>query len=115
MCGKCLPSPCGCSELREALEVLGAQGGPGGAQSSGGPQRFSELREASEVLGKAALSQVSLSPVFQINVRVTTMDAELEFAVQPNTTGKQLFDQVGGCPGTRRNDLSKRLFTAPRS
>jgi hypothetical protein len=27
-------------------------------------------------------------------VRVTTMDAELEFAIQPNTTGKQLFDQV---------------------
>lgn len=22
------------------------------------------------------------------------MDAELEFAIQPNTTGKQLFDQV---------------------
>lgn len=37
--------------------------------------------------------QVSF-PVFQINVRVTTMDAELEFAIQPNTTGKQLFDQV---------------------
>ena len=32
-----------------------------------------------------------------INVRVTTMDAELEFAIQPNTTGKQLFDQVGLC------------------
>ena len=30
----------------------------------------------------------------QINVRVTTMDAELEFAIQPSTTGKQLFDQV---------------------
>lgn len=25
------------------------------------------------------------------------MDAELEFAIQPNTTGKQLFDQVGFC------------------
>jgi hypothetical protein len=23
------------------------------------------------------------------------MDAELEFAIQPSTTGKQLFDQVG--------------------
>ena len=34
---------------------------------------------------------------FQISVRVTTMDAELEFAIQPNTTGKQLFDQVGLC------------------
>jgi len=33
-------------------------------------------------------------PVPQISVRVTTMDAELEFAIQPNTTGKQLFDQV---------------------
>lgn len=27
-------------------------------------------------------------------MRVMTMDAELEFAVQANTTGKQLFDQV---------------------
>lgn len=32
--------------------------------------------------------------LWQVNVRVTTMDAELEFAIQPNTTGKQLFDQV---------------------
>uniref|UniRef100_A0A8C6LYH8 Moesin b n=1 Tax=Nothobranchius furzeri TaxID=105023 RepID=A0A8C6LYH8_NOTFU len=31
---------------------------------------------------------------FRINVRVTTMDAELEFAILPSTTGKQLFDQV---------------------
>jgi len=30
----------------------------------------------------------------QINVRVTTMDAELEFAIQSVTTGKQLFEQV---------------------
>ena len=30
----------------------------------------------------------------QVNVRVTTMDAELEFAIQATTTGKQLFDQV---------------------
>ena len=29
-----------------------------------------------------------------VNVRVTTIDAELEFAIQPKTTGKQLFDQV---------------------
>lgn len=33
----------------------------------------------------------------QISVRVTTMDAELEFAIQPSTTGKQLFDQVCVC------------------
>ena len=35
--------------------------------------------------------------VWQINVRVTTMDAELEFAIQPATNGKQLFDQVRQC------------------
>uniref|UniRef100_A0AAX7U2N0 FERM domain-containing protein n=1 Tax=Astatotilapia calliptera TaxID=8154 RepID=A0AAX7U2N0_ASTCA len=38
---------------------------------------------------------------WQINVRVTTMDAELEFAIQPNTTGKQLFDQVVKTVGLR--------------
>ncbi|XP_077474011.1 radixin-like [Stigmatopora argus] len=35
------------------------------------------------------------------NVRVTTMDAELEFAIQPSTTGKQLFDQVVKTVGLR--------------
>ena len=35
--------------------------------------------------------------IFQINVRVTTMDAELEFAIQQATTGKQLYDQVRRC------------------
>lgn len=39
--------------------------------------------------------------VFQVNVRVTTMDAELEFAIQPSTTGKQLFDQVVKTIGLR--------------
>uniref|UniRef100_A0A914I6I8 Moesin/ezrin/radixin homolog 1 n=1 Tax=Globodera rostochiensis TaxID=31243 RepID=A0A914I6I8_GLORO len=29
-----------------------------------------------------------------LNVRVITMDAEMEFAIVPSTTGKQLFDQV---------------------
>uniref|UniRef100_A0A672LA34 Radixin-like n=1 Tax=Sinocyclocheilus grahami TaxID=75366 RepID=A0A672LA34_SINGR len=38
---------------------------------------------------------------FQINVRVTTMDAELEFAIQPSTSGKQLFDQVVKTIGLR--------------
>uniref|UniRef100_A0A3B4FUJ1 Ezrin-like n=1 Tax=Pundamilia nyererei TaxID=303518 RepID=A0A3B4FUJ1_9CICH len=33
--------------------------------------------------------------MLQVNVRITTMDAELEFSFHPNTTGKQLFDQVG--------------------
>uniref|UniRef100_A0A3Q3ELT3 Moesin a n=1 Tax=Labrus bergylta TaxID=56723 RepID=A0A3Q3ELT3_9LABR len=37
----------------------------------------------------------------KISVRVTTMDAELEFAIQPNTTGKQLFDQVVKTIGLR--------------
>uniref|UniRef100_A0A8C7ZHS2 Moesin a n=1 Tax=Oryzias sinensis TaxID=183150 RepID=A0A8C7ZHS2_9TELE len=36
-----------------------------------------------------------------IYVKVTTMDAELEFAIQPNTTGKQLFDQVVKTIGLR--------------
>ncbi|XP_059907489.1 ezrin a isoform X2 [Gadus macrocephalus] len=36
-----------------------------------------------------------------INVRVTTMDAELEFSFNPNTTGKQLFDQVARTIGLR--------------
>uniref|UniRef100_A0A8C4GTF3 FERM domain-containing protein n=1 Tax=Dicentrarchus labrax TaxID=13489 RepID=A0A8C4GTF3_DICLA len=44
---------------------------------------------------------VSFSSSLQINVRVTTMDAELEFAIQPNTTGKQLFDQVVKTVGLR--------------
>uniref|UniRef100_A0AAQ4QFK7 FERM domain-containing protein n=1 Tax=Gasterosteus aculeatus aculeatus TaxID=481459 RepID=A0AAQ4QFK7_GASAC len=39
--------------------------------------------------------------LYLINVRVTTMDAELEFAIQPNTTGKQLFDQVVKTVGLR--------------
>uniref|UniRef100_A0A665VNY9 Radixin n=1 Tax=Echeneis naucrates TaxID=173247 RepID=A0A665VNY9_ECHNA len=43
----------------------------------------------------------SFSSFLQINVRVTTMDAELEFAIQPNTTGKQLFDQVVKTVGLR--------------
>uniref|UniRef100_A0A671MSS4 Moesin-like n=1 Tax=Sinocyclocheilus anshuiensis TaxID=1608454 RepID=A0A671MSS4_9TELE len=36
-----------------------------------------------------------------IDVRLTTMDAELEFAIQPSTTGKQLFDQVVKTIGLR--------------
>lgn len=36
-----------------------------------------------------------------VNIRVTTMDAELEFAIQQSTTGKQLFDQVVKTIGLR--------------
>uniref|UniRef100_A0A665VA31 FERM domain-containing protein n=1 Tax=Echeneis naucrates TaxID=173247 RepID=A0A665VA31_ECHNA len=39
--------------------------------------------------------------LFHSLVRVTTMDAELEFAIQANTTGKQLFDQVVKTIGLR--------------
>uniref|UniRef100_A0A3Q3BBH8 Moesin b n=1 Tax=Kryptolebias marmoratus TaxID=37003 RepID=A0A3Q3BBH8_KRYMA len=37
----------------------------------------------------------------RINVRVTTMDAELEFAILPSTSGKQLFDQIVKTIGLR--------------
>jgi len=37
----------------------------------------------------------------KLQIKVTTMDAELEFAIQPNTTGKQLFDQVVKTIGLR--------------
>lgn len=54
------------------------------------PWRLGGCQEKSAVVHRFHLA-------FQINVRVTTMDAELEFAIQPNTTGKQLFDQVSPC------------------
>jgi len=40
-------------------------------------------------------------PSKAVNVRVTTMDAELEFSIQHTTTGKQLFDQVVKTIGLR--------------
>ncbi|XP_031663694.1 moesin a isoform X1 [Oncorhynchus kisutch] len=50
----------------------------------------------------ASLKRLSLAAENQpISVRVTTMDAELEFAIQANTTGKQLFDQVVKTIGLR--------------
>uniref|UniRef100_A0A8C7PYJ6 Moesin a n=1 Tax=Oncorhynchus mykiss TaxID=8022 RepID=A0A8C7PYJ6_ONCMY len=50
----------------------------------------------------AGLKRLSLAAENQpISVRVTTMDAELEFAIQANTTGKQLFDQVVKTIGLR--------------
>jgi len=42
-----------------------------------------------------------MAPSKAISVRVTTMDAELEFAIQPSTSGKQLFDQVVKTIGLR--------------
>lgn len=40
-------------------------------------------------------------PPKPVNVRVVTMDAELEFSIQQTTTGKQLFDQVVKTIGLR--------------
>eukprot|EP00055_Hartaetosiga_balthica_P001961 m.2430 g.2430 ORF g.2430 m.2430 type:complete len:559 (-) comp1785_c0_seq1:474-2150(-) len=42
-----------------------------------------------------------LKHVRPVNVRVTTMDAELEFAIHPNTTGQQLYEQVVKTIGLR--------------
>uniref|UniRef100_A0A8C1I5B5 FERM domain-containing protein n=1 Tax=Cyprinus carpio TaxID=7962 RepID=A0A8C1I5B5_CYPCA len=54
-------------------------------------------------LSKMLLTLKTLTYVrsLQINVRVTTMDAELEFAIQSVTTGKQLFEQVVKTVGLR--------------
>lgn len=41
------------------------------------------------------------------------MDAELEFAIQPNTTGKQLFDQVGLCEFKRETSHLEKNFATP--
>ena len=38
------------------------------------------------------------------------MDAELEFAIQPNTTGKQLFDQVGETSNSWRDLVLYAVF-----
>ncbi|XP_028293438.1 ezrin a [Gouania willdenowi] len=45
-----------------------------------------------------------------VNVRVTTMDAELEFSFHPNTTGKQLFEQVARTIGLRETWFFGLLF-----
>jgi len=44
---------------------------------------------------------IALAMPKPVNVRVTTIDAELEFAIQQGTTGKQLFDQVVKTIGLR--------------
>ncbi|XP_075215631.1 moesin isoform X5 [Lycorma delicatula] len=56
------------------------------------------------VSGKSLWSWIGVShdpSTEHMNVRVTTMDAELEFAIQQTTTGKQLFDQVVKTIGLR--------------
>ena len=44
-----------------------------------------------------------MAPKGGINVRVLTMDTELEFTIQNKTTGKLLFDQVIQTTGLREH------------
>eukprot|EP00731_Ephydatia_muelleri_P035131 Em0099g3a len=68
---------------------------------------FKDLGVAFEdVVVTSLLPAVSLRDKIEINVRVTTMDAELEFAIQQSTTGKQLFDQV---KKKKRNGVNKTM------
>ncbi|TSQ46679.1 Ezrin [Bagarius yarrelli] len=71
-------------------------------------KRFARRRSANPLLspsgnkgrvsqGASKLAKLSV----KVNVRVTTMDAELEFAIQSVTTGKQLFEQVVKTVGLR--------------
>ncbi|MGH0114597.1 UNVERIFIED_CONTAM: hypothetical protein FKN15_028498 [Acipenser sinensis] len=62
------------------------------------PNRIESLTQITDLSGNARMRGPNGT---EINVRVTTMDAELEFAIQPNTTGKQLFDQVVKTVGLR--------------
>ncbi|XP_038555279.1 moesin-like isoform X2 [Micropterus salmoides] len=62
------------------------------------PQRKSYYMHLSE---KVFRQQIKKKQMSTINVRVTTMDAELEFAILPSTTGKQLFDQIVKTIGLR--------------
>lgn len=50
---------------------------------------------------KCPVPFIHVLKLLQMNVRVTTMDAELEFAIQQSTSGKQLFDQVVKTIGLR--------------
>ncbi|XP_053700694.1 ezrin-like [Synchiropus splendidus] len=46
-----------------------------------------------------------------VTVRITTMDAELDFSFHPNTTGRQLFDQVARTIGLRETWYFGLQFT----
>ncbi|XP_044219912.1 moesin-like isoform X3 [Thunnus albacares] len=62
------------------------------------PQRKGYYKYLSEEVFRLQIKKTQMST---INVRVTTMDAELEFAILPSTTGKQLFDQIVKTIGLR--------------
>ncbi|XP_033948913.1 moesin-like isoform X2 [Pseudochaenichthys georgianus] len=61
-------------------------------------QRKGYYKHLSEEVFRLQIKKIQMST---INVRVTTMDAELEFAILPSTTGKQLFDQIVKTIGLR--------------
>uniref|UniRef100_A0A8D1KR69 Radixin n=1 Tax=Sus scrofa TaxID=9823 RepID=A0A8D1KR69_PIG len=65
------------------------------------PSRYNRIHKRKEFLKTKIKDKKRRKMPKPINVRVTTMDAELEFAIQPNTTGKQLFDQVVKTVGLR--------------
>uniref|UniRef100_UPI0037E8778B moesin-like isoform X1 n=1 Tax=Semicossyphus pulcher TaxID=241346 RepID=UPI0037E8778B len=62
------------------------------------PQQKGYYKRLSEEVLRLEIKKIQMST---INVRVTTMDAELEFAILPSTTGKQLFDQIVKTIGLR--------------
>uniref|UniRef100_A0A336L331 Moesin/ezrin/radixin homolog 1 n=1 Tax=Culicoides sonorensis TaxID=179676 RepID=A0A336L331_CULSO len=60
-----------------------------------------KLKSLNEIKDKENEKKKQKQNKYEMNVRVTTMDAELEFAIQHSTTGKQLFDQVVKTIGLR--------------
>ncbi|CAG5135769.1 unnamed protein product, partial [Candidula unifasciata] len=50
---------------------------------------------------KMTMTKASKGNAKLLSVKVTTMDAELEFKIEPKTTGKELFDLVGRTIGLR--------------
>lgn len=75
---------------------------------------FLYLRKKTAVIKKNIFLSSSFYFYLQLNVRVTTMDAELEFAIQQSTTGKQLFDQVVKTIGLREVWFFGLQYTDPK-
>ncbi|KAF0026784.1 hypothetical protein F2P81_021521 [Scophthalmus maximus] len=78
--------------------VQSSRSATGAGAPEGGRKTEDDFFAVSQTQGTGGERRTMPKPV---NVRVTTMDAELEFAIQPNTTGKQLFDQVVKTVGLR--------------
>ncbi|RMC08174.1 hypothetical protein DUI87_15208 [Hirundo rustica rustica] len=79
--------------MRVCLLVLMKEGASGAVKRNIDYEKAAKMGQGDVVPRVSLLLFCSLMDL-EISVRVTTMDAELEFAIQPNTTGKQLFDQV---------------------